>query len=122
MDQFPWGWFMFEYVERQEGDFLVLDLKGVLDLFAAAEFRRFLDGRMKEHSKIALKLREVSHIDSSGMALLIAAQRAFKGRPDTRFLLVSVSPEIRNLFRLMFIEKLFMFVDQLPAGLSINES
>ncbi|MBE7437200.1 MAG: STAS domain-containing protein [Spirochaetales bacterium] len=111
---------MFEYVESQKSDFLVLDLKGVLDLFAAAEFRRFLDGRMKEHNRLALVLKDVTHIDSSGMALLIAAQRSYKGRSGARFVLVSASTEIRSLFRLMFIEKLFEFVDTIPAGATVE--
>jgi len=67
----------FQVTERNNGDVLVLGLKGRLVIGdAVEEFRRRIDQAMKGgQTKVALDLAGTEYIDSSGMGFLVVAHK-----------------------------------------------
>jgi anti-anti-sigma factor len=104
-------------VERLESGAFVLALRGDFDLqylySFEAEMRRVEETRT--HC-IALDLRELDFIDSSGLRQLLAARRRAL-RAARRLLLVGGNPAIRRLFALAGLQDAFEMASELPPEL-----
>lgn len=64
-------------VESQQGRIAVVQLKGRLDLLAAATVKQKLaEAVSSSHNKLVVNLRDVEFIDSSGLGALIGGLKA----------------------------------------------
>ena len=103
-------------VEELPDDVRRVALRGELDLQHAYLFDEALRRvEQREPSGIVLDLRELSFVDSCGLARLIAV-RARAVRAGRRLLLVRGADALHRLFSLTGVEDLFEIVDDVPRG------
>ena len=90
----------------------VVSLSGRLDALEAAPLRKALDGYAEkgEHNLI-VDLREISFVDSAGLAALVKGMRdARAGGGDLR-IVRSTSPEAERVFTLTRFDQVFEMAD-----------
>ena len=90
---------------RIEEDVVVMSISGQLDAFASrdlkAEFKNMTDAH---HYRIALDLKKVNYVDSSGIgAIMAVAQQARKRKGDIK--LFGMEADIRKVFDLIGASK-----------------
>ena len=66
--------------ETKNGNTLVLNLAGELDLTGAPELTAYLEGRLGEPDGLELNLKEITYLSSAGIRAILAAHRAMGGR------------------------------------------
>jgi anti-sigma B factor antagonist len=105
-------------IEELEPGAIRIGLRGELDLAHAytfdEELRRVEEARP---SCIVLDLRELSFLDSCGLARLLAARRRAR-RLGHRLVLVRGPKTIQRLFALSAVDEAFEIVNDLPGALA----
>jgi stage II sporulation protein AA (anti-sigma F factor antagonist) len=98
--------------------YALLHFKGDLDVVAApwarGEVRRLLE---KSPRHLLLDFRDVTFVDSAGIALLVFIHRAYRARHG-RALLVRVSMRVRRLLAIAGILALFELYDSVDEAAS----
>lgn len=87
-----------------------------LDAGNAREFRKAVAVIIEERSRIVLDLSSVNFIDSSGLGALVACQRLMNSRAG-ELRLCSMSDNVRALFELMRMQRVFMVFDSREEAL-----
>jgi anti-sigma B factor antagonist len=95
---------------RESGAVPVVDVKGEVDLGTSPDLRRALFDLLGKKPKLALNLREVRYIDSSGIATLIEVLKSAQGL-QKEFVLFGLSPAVQNAFRLTHVNRIFRIVE-----------
>jgi len=95
---------------RESGVAQVVEVEGEVDLGTSPNLRRALFGLLGKTSKLALNLRELRYIDSSGIATLIEVLKSAQ-RLKTEFVLFGLSPAVQDAFRLTHVNRVFRIVD-----------
>ncbi len=98
-----------------EGGVAVVSLAGEVDLSGASEIRRTLLEQLAAGRPTFVRLREVSYIDSSGIASLVEAYQAAK-KKGLRFGLLEVSEPVMNVLALARLDKVFPIHANLPTA------
>ena len=105
-------------IEPLAGGAVRVALRGELDLEHAytfdEELRRVEEGRP---ACVVIDLRELTFLDSCGLARLLAARRRARRR-GPRLLLVRGSTAIQRLFALAAVDEAFEIVNEVPVALS----
>jgi anti-sigma B factor antagonist len=87
----------------------VVDVEGEVDLGTSPNLRRALFDLLGRKPTLALNLRDLRYIDSSGIATLIEVlQSAHRLQLD--FVLFGLSPAVENAFRLTHVNRVFRIV------------
>jgi anti-anti-sigma factor len=109
----------FGLIVQSLGDGAVrVGLRGELDLERAYSFDEEL--RRVEADRpacLVLDLRELTFVDSSGVARLLAAQRRAR-REGRRVVVVRGPAAVQRLFAISALDEVFEFVSDVPAALS----
>lgn len=95
---------------RQSGAAQVVDVEGDVDLGTSPNLRRALFDLMDKTPKLAVNLRKVRYIDSSGIATLIEVLKSTQRLP-TEFILFGLSPAVQDAFRLTHVNRIFRIVE-----------
>ena len=95
---------------RESGAAQVVDVKGDVDLGTSPDLRRALFDLLDKKLKVALNLREVRYIDSSGIATLIEVLKSAQ-RLQMEFVLFALSPAVQDAFRLTHVNRIFRVFD-----------
>lgn len=91
---------------RELGGTRIVDLKGDVDLGTSPDLRRTLFELLEVSQKLAINLRAIRYIDSSGIATLIEALKSAQGlRRD--FVLFGLSPAVSDVFHLTHVNRIF---------------
>jgi anti-anti-sigma factor len=88
----------------------VLRVSGEIDLQVADELRDAGLAAVADEAGLAIDLSEVSFIDSSGLAALIAINNALR-TPGQRLILLSPSRSVRRILELTGLNPAFTVVD-----------
>jgi anti-sigma B factor antagonist len=91
---------------RECGAARVVDLVGDVDLGTSPELRRTLFDILKVAPKLAVNLRALRYIDSSGIATLIEVLKDAQ-RLGKQFVLFGLSPAVEDVFRLTHVNRIF---------------
>ncbi|MGA7240953.1 MAG: STAS domain-containing protein [Bryobacteraceae bacterium] len=91
---------------RECGATRVVDLDGDVDLGTSPELRRTLFHLLAEAPKLAINLRALRYIDSSGIATLIEVLKNAQ-RLQKQFVLFGLSPAVEDVFRLTHVNRVF---------------
>jgi anti-sigma B factor antagonist len=91
---------------RERGAARVVDLAGDVDLGTSPELRRTLFDLLEVAPKLAVNLRALRYIDSSGIATLIEVLRSAQ-RLGKQFVLFGLSPAVEDVFRLTHVNRIF---------------
>lgn len=95
---------------RESGAAQVVDVEGDVDLGTSPNLRRALFDLMDKTPKLAVNLRKVRYIDSSGIATLIEVLKSTQRLP-TEFILFGLSPAVQDTFRLTHVNRIFRIVE-----------
>lgn len=102
---------------RESGGAQVVDVEGEVDLGTSPNLRRALFDLLGKKPKLALNLRELHYIDSSGIATLIEVLKSAQ-RLQTEFVLFGLSPAVQDAFRLTHVSRVFRIVDNEDQALT----
>ena len=119
-----------EYQIRTEGSVSVLELNGDLDVSSAPTLQTALQQLMDDGRQlVVLDLGAVPFMDSSGLGVLVAANRRLIAAGG-QIALASAAPALRKVFQLTRTNRLFKLYDAVSdavaeigshgAGLSAN--
>ncbi|HPI77453.1 MAG TPA: STAS domain-containing protein [bacterium] len=97
----------FKLEERSQGDVVVLDVRGNLDVQSAPTLKVRLDSLVNfGHQKIVLNLSDVGFIDSTGVGSLIYAQKIINPiKGGLR--IIGITPRNLNVFSVMNLTDVF---------------
>ena len=102
-------------VEDKQG-FLVITLKGEVDLKSSPDARRAILNSLKRCKPVLVDLSCVDYIDSSGVASLVEGLQYARSN-DLGFSLVGVSEPALNVLRLARLDQVFRIYASLEDGL-----
>jgi anti-sigma B factor antagonist len=88
----------------------IVDLEGDVDLGTSPNLRRALFDSLRETSRLALNLKALRYIDSSGIATLIEVLKDAQ-RLQKDFVLFGLSPAVQDVFRLTHVNRIFRIFD-----------
>jgi anti-sigma B factor antagonist len=88
----------------------VVDVEGDVDLGTSPKLRRTLFDLLGKKPKLAVNLRGVRYIDSSGIATLIEVLKSTQRLP-MEFVLFGLSPAVQDAFRLTHVNRIFRIVE-----------
>ena len=88
----------------------VVDVEGDVDLGTSPNLRRTLFDLLGKKPKLAVNLRGVRYIDSSGIATLIEVLKSTQRLP-MEFILFGLSPAVQDAFRLTHVNRIFRIVE-----------
>ena len=95
----------------------VIAVEGELDLSSSAELRRRVEEALKQgRNSVVLDLRDVTHMDSTGLAALIAAHQLTSDRRG-RLALVITSEAVRRTVEVRGLDRLFTIASTRDEGL-----
>jgi anti-sigma B factor antagonist len=95
---------------RESGAAKVVDLEGEVDLGTSPNLRRALFELLGKTPRLALNMRALRYIDSSGIATLIEVFKDAQ-RLEKEFVLFGLSPAVHQVFRLTHVNRIFRIVD-----------
>lgn len=99
-----------------QGEARVLRLIGELDLSGIGEFERALEAELEAAGGIvALDLRELDFMDSSGLRALLMADRRVKDA-DRNLVLVRPSSSVERVLIITDVSERLTLVDELPTA------
>ncbi len=103
--------------DNKQGDIMLCEVEGEINLNTSPELRRAFDGFMrKNEKKIIIDFSQVAYIDSSGLATLIELfQRLKKTGGSLR--LCSVSDKVKGIFEVTKLHKLFAIYESQELAL-----
>lgn len=83
-------------IDLHLGDPPVVVVAGEIDLSNAAEFRLVVEQAVEDHDRLVIDLRETSFMDSTGLAVLLAAHRRL-GRKREALVIRDPAPIVSKL-------------------------
>ncbi len=105
-----------EHNIRQEGDIVVVSLKGEIDLEFSAAVRTVLLDCVGRGSDVLVDMSEVGLIDSSGVSSLLEAfQNARK--KGKGFVLAAVGDSVMRVLKLARLDTVFNIAESVEEGL-----
>jgi len=100
---------------RQEDGFTVVAIGGEVDLSWSAEIRSAILEALESDGGVLVELKQVSYIDSSGIAALVEGFQTAKAK-DLQFGLIAISPAVRAVLELARLDQVFPIHDGLAAA------
>ena len=95
----------------------LISVQGELDLSSSSELKRRVESALREgRNSIVLDLSDVVHMDSTGLAALIAAHQLTEARRG-RLALVITSESVRRTVEVRGLDRLFTIAPTREEGL-----
>jgi anti-sigma B factor antagonist len=92
---------------KQDGNTVVLDLAGDIDLHCATDLRgQLLETLQKKPHNIIIDMSEVAFMDSSGLATLVEALQLSR-RYQGKLKLVGMQNRVRSIFEISKLDSIF---------------
>ncbi len=89
---------------------LNIRLAGEIDLGTAPQLKQAVDGHARIGQTLTIDLREVTFVDSMGLAALVRAQHRAVARGG-RLQLVAPGERVLAVFRMTLLDRIFRWVD-----------
>ena len=91
--------------ENQDTDKMTLAVRGEVDLDNSPQLRSSIVSHLNESKNVAVDLREVSYMDSSGVSCLLEGMQLSK-KKGVVFELVNVSNAVMKVLELAHLDKI----------------
>lgn len=103
-------------MKNTQSDFKVIQPKGTLNASNADALWDILSEELASHrsTDLMIDMSSVKSLDSAGLTPLVSAVYTARGFSKNLYL-YSVPPQIRTIFELTQLDKLFKFVEKEPA-------
>jgi anti-anti-sigma factor len=97
-----------DFTVRDRGNHKIFELSGSLDIYSASKTKKDINQVIEdtEPKSVILDMSKVTHIDSSGIALLANLQKKMKTE-EGKFGLLKVTGEIMAVLRLSSLDNFF---------------
>ncbi len=107
-----------EISRRQNGDVVILDVNGEIDLYNAPEIKDTINKLIEEKKyNVVINLDKVSYIDSSGIGALISSLSNLK-KYQGGLKICNVSGSVRKVFELTKLTSFFEIYDSEQEAIS----
>ena len=107
---------------RWEGDEATVTVAGELDLSTAAQVEQaLLEAEEKRPERLALDLRGLSFMDSTGLRMVLEADGRAR-KENRRFEVVPGPPQVHRVFRIALLDRRISFIDPSDGGGPAGES
>lgn len=104
-----------ECVSETLGDYVLVRLKGEVDLSWSQQVRKTILAALGTSNKVGVELSEVSYIDSSGIAALVEGFQNARGK-NQQFGLVAVSKSVMAVLQLARLDRVFPIFPDLDTA------
>ncbi len=103
---------------RLEGDALIAQISGEIDLQNSPELRTALLDLLQKHNprRLILNLEAVPYMDSSGIAVLVEMLKRLRNTGGKVYL-TTPQPRVRGLLEIARLDSIFIVVDSEEAAL-----
>ncbi len=91
---------------RNEQGFRIVSVGGEVDLSWSADIRDAVLAALRDSNQVLVELKDVSYIDSSGIAALVEGFQTARGKKQT-FGLLSISEPVRAVLELARLDQVF---------------
>ncbi len=96
---------------RKNGTIPVIDLSGEVDAYTSARFREIMIETIESGgASLIVSMAAVEYIDSSGLGALVGGLKRASER-NGRILVVCSQPQVRKVFEITGLEKVFPLYD-----------
>ncbi len=93
--------------KTKQKDIIICNVNGDIDINSSPDIRKTFDDLTKiQEKKIIINLKEVSYIDSSGLATLVEVLKKTKNYGG-RLRLSNLADKVKGLFEITKLEKIF---------------
>lgn len=97
--------------QKTKEDVEWFELEGELDFHSSPELReKFQESIQKNVKKLAVNLKKVSYIDSSGLATFVEVFQKVK-RTNGKLVLAELQPAVRSVFEIAKLDKIFSLAE-----------
>ena len=97
--------------KTKEQDIVICNIKGDIDINSSPDIRKsFTELTESQQKKIVIDLKEVSYIDSSGLATLVEVLKRVKSYGG-KLKLSNLADKVKGLFEITKLEKIFEIYD-----------
>lgn len=101
---------------RKRDSIPVIDLTGEVDAYTSARFREvMLDIIDSEGASVIVSMSDVEYIDSSGLGALVGGLKRVSER-NGKIVIVCDKPQVRKVFEITGLEKVFPIYDTEDAA------
>jgi anti-sigma B factor antagonist len=105
-------------LERLDGGVCVLSVEGELDLYTGPVFERALIAALADGSgSVIVDLTKCSLIDSTGLGLLVKANKRLHRRGDPRIAVACPNPRMRMIFEITALHRFLVLHSTLDSAL-----
>ena len=104
-----------ECVSETVGDYVVVRLRGEVDLSWSQQVRKAILTALGATGKVGVEMSEVSYIDSSGIAALVEGLQNARSKGQ-KFGLVGVSKAVMAVLQLARLDRVFPIFPDLDAA------
>jgi anti-sigma B factor antagonist len=101
---------MLNYSISEGKDLNIISLSGDLDLHLAPDLRKVLINQIKAKNNLVLNLKDVSYLDSSGIACFVEALQLSR-KNNLQFRLSNISHAVHKVFALARLDTVFQIDD-----------
>jgi len=104
-----------ECTSENQGDYVVVRLKGEVDLSWSQQVRKTILDALGQCGKVGVELSQVSYIDSSGIAALVEGFQNARTKGG-KFGLVAASNPVMSVLQLARLDKVFPLFASIEAA------
>ncbi|KMP10714.1 hypothetical protein UR09_05425 [Candidatus Nitromaritima sp. SCGC AAA799-A02] len=102
---------------RNEGDIIVVDLNGQLDIYNSNDLQKLIDAYMQRgFKKFVLNLEKVSYLDSSTISVFIHCHRVVE-QAEGKFMLAGLKGAPKDVFEMAKLHDVFAMYPDLNSAL-----
>jgi anti-sigma B factor antagonist len=102
---------------RTEANTVIVTLSGEIDLDSSPEVRKIIIAHTKKkHPQIIIDLKNVTYMDSSGIATLVEGLQ-YSNQRNGKFAVANLGPGVREVFELSRLDKIFKIYEDVNQAL-----
>lgn len=98
----------FMYCYKNDGGISVIKIKGEVDIYTAAEFKKQINAAIEEGcGDIHIDCSQLNYMDSTGLGVLIGALKRLREQ-GRNIHLKNLQPNVQKLFKITGLDKIFI--------------
>lgn len=95
---------------KSSGKHRIITISGEVNLYSVSKLRKDIMVHVENAESIVINMKSLTHMDSSGIALLANLQKKVKSAGGS-FHLMQVNEDIKNVLKLAALDKFFTLIE-----------